>query len=499
MHWRLITVGLLGVLGAALLFGGCQEGEGGSQQSFAQNEGAVTLSDAEAAAVLDFVNDAETSFEVLDIDVGLNRRAAQNIVVHRNGPDEEYPTEDDNAFDSIGELDAVPYVGPAALEQIRDYAMEQGAGGGSGGEVGETVEGVVYSVEQAEAVIWGVNQATLEELDDTVGLNAKAAQNLVDNAPYQSVAEMGAVSYVGPAALTQLRDYASVWRAEMEANPEGMAGTYDGVPFGDDEAATALEIANLASEQQLADGGVTTSPRNKILDNRPWDHLETLAAFPGIGPATMQALKDMVPGWSGAVAPPLEATIELLVEQTELPSSEYHDARVHVSRAIITAEPQLYGSGNMAFFVADPATGNQQRLKVYIATSAEQDLDYLSLFDDVELTGKLTQYYSTWEILLDDAELHAVALNRGGVRYEQYLDLQDAWSSTGANPEGVVRLVSSFGYTYMVPLPLFKDHPMYDGEPDPGDPDSAYPGSDHPGQLWCGDQQALLDAWLASR
>ena len=67
--------------------------------------------------------------------------------------------------------------------------------------------------------------------------------------------------------------------------------------------------------------------------------------------------------------------------------------------------------------------------------------------------------------------------------------------------EGADQLVAEvaleLGIDLTVPLPIFEDHPMYGGLPDPGDPDSAYSGHDHPGQMWCGDQAAVLAAWLA--
>lgn len=73
-------------------------------------------SGSEVDAVLDLVNTA--TFEELDEAVGLDRRAAQNIVDAR----------DDDRIESWDELDAIPQVGPAALEDLADYAMEHSDG-----------------------------------------------------------------------------------------------------------------------------------------------------------------------------------------------------------------------------------------------------------------------------------------------------------------------------------------------------------------------------------
>jgi len=54
--------------------------------------------------------------------VGLTVRAAANIVAHRDGADASCGTPDDDPFDTVSELDGVPYVGTAALDALRAYA-----------------------------------------------------------------------------------------------------------------------------------------------------------------------------------------------------------------------------------------------------------------------------------------------------------------------------------------------------------------------------------------
>jgi DNA uptake protein ComE-like DNA-binding protein len=476
-------------LAVTLCSSGCSDGS--SSSSSQTDRGVLGMTEHEETAVLDFVNDPATTVDELDDDVGLDSRAAGNIVIHRNGFDEVYPSGDDNPFDTIAELDGVPYVGPTALEKLRQYVANQGTGS-------ESVEGVEFSADQAAAVVWGVNQATVEELDVDVALTSTAADNLIDNRPYTSVGEMGSVPYVGPSALAKLRDYAAVWAAQM---PQGMAGTYDGVDFSDAEAATALEVANAANADQLADAGITTAPRNVLLDNRPWATLATVADFSGIGPSTMQRLKDMVATWTGPVQQATVVSVAQLVAEAEThgTSSQYYDQLVTVGRAIITSEPDTYSSGAASMFVADPQAGTVQALQIYVDTDFGESRSFLSWFDDIAVTGRFTLYNSTWEILIDESDGHALTLNNSGLGYPDYLRCIDAWSSTAGNPEGAVLVESSFDYRYMVPLPIFKDHPMYSGLPDPGNPDSAYPGHDHPGQMWCGDQAAVLAAWLATQ
>ncbi|MCA9622102.1 MAG: hypothetical protein KC731_23925, partial [Myxococcales bacterium] len=62
----------------------------------------------------------------LDDEVGLDKRAAENIIAHRDGADALPETSDDDLFESIAELDAVPYVGDTALALLAAYAVANG-------------------------------------------------------------------------------------------------------------------------------------------------------------------------------------------------------------------------------------------------------------------------------------------------------------------------------------------------------------------------------------
>ena len=76
--------------------------------------------------VLALVNDLAVDLGELDDDAGLNSRAAANIIAHRDGADAQPGTSDDDLFDDLNELDAVSYVGAAALDQLLAYAIAQG-------------------------------------------------------------------------------------------------------------------------------------------------------------------------------------------------------------------------------------------------------------------------------------------------------------------------------------------------------------------------------------
>jgi hypothetical protein len=73
------------------------------------------------AAVLTFLNTAQTTLATLDVQVGLDKRAAEAILAHRDGPDAQPGTPDDDRFDSMDELDAVRFVGSSAIQKLRVF------------------------------------------------------------------------------------------------------------------------------------------------------------------------------------------------------------------------------------------------------------------------------------------------------------------------------------------------------------------------------------------
>ncbi len=244
---------------------------------------AQTLSQPNATAVIDLVNYPGTSAALLDDAVGLDARAARGIVARRDGADRVAPSADDVLYASVVDIDAVPYVGDAAFRALYAYAAAHPA------PHAETVEGVPFAGWQSEAIVWGVNRATLADLDAV--LDARAASALFAGRPYASVAAMGPVSYVGASALGALRDQAAAWWAAEHQTAPALAGTFDGVPFDEATATTALAIANGATEAQLTAHGVTGTAAARLAAGRPFATLGVVADTSGVGPATMRALE----------------------------------------------------------------------------------------------------------------------------------------------------------------------------------------------------------------
>lgn len=142
----------------------------------------------------------------LDDDVGLDSRAAANIVAFRAGSDGVLGSADDATIADMDELDGISYVGDSALLDLLAYGTDVR------GMTGEDLHGVLVGSFEAEAMLFLANHLGQDALDYTVALDSRAAANLVAgraSGDYQSLDELDAISYVASSAFSKLVDFAS--------------------------------------------------------------------------------------------------------------------------------------------------------------------------------------------------------------------------------------------------------------------------------------------------
>lgn len=89
-------------------------------------DGGIDEGSPEALGVLALVNDKTMSASGLRSAAHVTTRVANNITKHRNGADGQAGTADDDGFDTLAELDAIPYVGPATLNALLEAARSRG-------------------------------------------------------------------------------------------------------------------------------------------------------------------------------------------------------------------------------------------------------------------------------------------------------------------------------------------------------------------------------------
>jgi len=156
--------------------------------------------------LLMFLNTPTTTELVLDYDVRLDHRAARAIIEHRDGPDSQPETDDDNYFDTLGEVQSLSWVGDGTLNRILDYARETGWISEED-QLAGIFEGVSFSIEQEERSIELANTLNADDLDRVVGLDHRAVKSIVDARPLKTLTELSNLDYVGPAALRTIRDF----------------------------------------------------------------------------------------------------------------------------------------------------------------------------------------------------------------------------------------------------------------------------------------------------
>lgn len=231
-----------------------EESEVGDSNSDATAGAGIAEGSPEAVGVLAFINDASTDVAVLDDEVPLPSHAANNLIAHRNGADGELGTRDDDLYDTVAEILDVPQIGRSRLQALIDYADRQGYVPSGSDQLG-VYDGVPFTVDEAEQTLALVNTATLSVLDDSIGLDRRAVDSILEARTIESVLELSELYYVGKTALTKLRDWAAPAVSAGEGDDcESTAGcesglTCMGIPFDDSAPiGKCVNTANIPGE-----------------------------------------------------------------------------------------------------------------------------------------------------------------------------------------------------------------------------------------------------------
>lgn len=260
----------------------------------------LDFAELDASVLLPFVNAGTTTVELLTLEAGVEARAAKNVVARRDGADGRFGTPDDAPFTSIADLDAVPYVGPAALARLDAFAIGRQAAGTT------TVDGVAFTADEAQAALAAVNGASLTD----VGLSATATKNLLAARPFTTLEQVGAVAYVGPSAMTTLRTWARAHPAQpapMPAACQATGGTFDGVAFTAEEDCHALDFLAKARLSEM--GALNTTARGIAYQSvngtdtsgfrkHGWTSVKAFSERSSIGQTAMAALKAAAASWT---------------------------------------------------------------------------------------------------------------------------------------------------------------------------------------------------------
>ena len=202
---------------------------------------------AEAEGVLELVNTA--SLETLDkgSEIGLDVRAAHNIVDERQ----------DGDISSLQELDNIPWVSRRAFRKLYDYAEANGYFSEAGGET-ETVYGIEPGSETAKDIFTLVTGASLELLSrsDGVGLDDRVAESIVTARKrygLENIKELAKVSDVDGQTFDRLEAY-------VNANDVG-AENRDVVSISFDAKHAVVEDLAVTPDGSVIVSGITDAEK----------------------------------------------------------------------------------------------------------------------------------------------------------------------------------------------------------------------------------------------
>ena len=186
----------------------------------------------ESQSVVWGVNQADLA----TLDGLLDARAANGLIAAR-------------PFTSVTQMGPISYVGSSALEALRGHALVWWNALRGMAPLGGTFDGVTFDEATAEVALEIANLATLAQLTQN-GLTSTPANYLIAARPYSTLAQVAAVSGVGTATMTALRDYAQsgAWGASGTciATFEGAVGPHLGDVLFLSESDQPFELVSFA-------------------------------------------------------------------------------------------------------------------------------------------------------------------------------------------------------------------------------------------------------------
>ena len=153
----------------------------------------VPFSLAEAKGVLAIANGA--SQEILDIDIGLDARAAQAIMLAR-------PFDASSLGTNMQELAAASYVGTSALQRLKNFV----APWESCSADSATVKGTLFSSLEAHDTLDMLNQAPQGILTSITGIGPVIADRINFARPFETLSQLASVAGVGPSVATNIHE-----------------------------------------------------------------------------------------------------------------------------------------------------------------------------------------------------------------------------------------------------------------------------------------------------
>jgi hypothetical protein len=154
-------------------------------------------------AILTLLNDEQTTVDFLDGQVPLDLRAAQSLIVRRNGQDGVFGTEDDNLYGSMAEVDATYWVGEQTLTRLAAFVEWAGWLFDPSAVLG-VYHGIAFTVAEGKDVVHWINTAPPYVLEQT-NLQQEAINSVLKMRPFKTMSDLAHVYFVDHSAMMIVR------------------------------------------------------------------------------------------------------------------------------------------------------------------------------------------------------------------------------------------------------------------------------------------------------
>ncbi len=149
-----------------------------------------------ATAVLAFLNDYSTTVAVLDDEVPLDSRAAQNLIAWRAGPDGLLNTGDDRRFVTLAQVHSVPYVGPGAVADLLWYAKGTGRVELALDAPVGFFDNFELNLAESRRILVAANVNDANMLEHGFGIPAPVVQSIIAARPIEHMVELSRIAGV---------------------------------------------------------------------------------------------------------------------------------------------------------------------------------------------------------------------------------------------------------------------------------------------------------------
>jgi hypothetical protein len=197
-------------------------------------------------------------------------------------------------------------------------------------ELGESAVALTLAPGAAEQILSLVNYpgTELSTLDAKAGLDVRAAKNIIarrngadgvapssDDAPFATIAELDAVSYVGDAAFGKLLAFA-------KAHPAPAAEQVEGVSFRGWEVEAVVWGVNNAPAGTL-DGMLDARAARSLIAGRPFTSVGQMGPLAYVGPSALERLRrEAATWWRARFAPATAPTLAQVKAALEAASKD---------------------------------------------------------------------------------------------------------------------------------------------------------------------------------